>query len=204
MRSWSNCRVSIRSIILIIICIGLVYIYVPILFEIDRVFQTCPTNLDNPPMFNGIWNLITFSLGPPIIMLIFGLLTIRHIQSSLKRVHVENTGTNSRSGAPRTLQLRKQSQNQRTTDRQLSRMTIAQFIYFCLLTTPVSISWLYSSSNANTASDALQSIKDQLFAHVTGFLSITCACTTFYSFTLSSKLFRREIIQLFKKLIINQ
>jgi hypothetical protein len=194
-RAWSNSRVASITILFTIPAVGLSYIYVPIQYEIIQTTRKCPASQGNNLLFNGIWNLIVFSLGPSIVMLIFGSLTIRHVQLSVQRV------------APQTINIKdaftrppqqEQLQRQKTTDRQLTQMMVVQVIYFSLLSSPVSINWLYTSLRSNVVIDALQSAKDTLFSNIVSFISLTGACTSFYLFTLSSQLFRRELIHLFK------
>ncbi|UJR34733.1 hypothetical protein I4U23_027510 [Adineta vaga] len=129
---------------------------------------------------------VTSCLGPSLMMLIFGSLTIRHIQRSAKTVAVQTT------------QVQNQMKRQKTTDRQLIQMMLVQCLYFSLLTTPSSVYYLYSSITMSTVSSPLQMAKNSLFSNITGILSITGACTSFYVFTLSSKLFRRELMKIFK------
>ena len=77
-------------------------------------------------------------------------------------------------------------------------MMFVQCIYFSLMATPVSVYWIYSSLRINIVPDALQLAKDTLFGYSTGILSVTRTSTSFYLFTLSSQLFRRELLHLFK------
>jgi hypothetical protein len=81
-RQWSHLRIANRAILFIIVIIGLFYIYVPIVFENIQTNSRCPYTQTTFPLFNGIWNLLIFSLGPSIIMLIFGLLSIRNLGST--------------------------------------------------------------------------------------------------------------------------
>jgi hypothetical protein len=77
-------------------------------------------------------------------MLIFGSLTIRRVQQSMKRVLHQNTDESSQINS---VVLRgEQFRRQKLTDRQLIRMLIVQCIYFSIMTTPISIYWIYTSS----------------------------------------------------------
>ena len=193
-RAWSNCRVASGAILCIILVVGLTYIYVPIQYQLKQTARRCPANQNNPPAFNGIWNLIVFSLGPSIVMLIFGLLTVQHVRVIIRRVAPQNMN----SEAQLRVSFPPPSQRQKTKDRHLTRMMIIQCVYFSLLSAPVSVYWLYISFKSDVVSDPLQTAKDDLFSNVAGYLSITCACTSFYLFTVSSRIFRRELIRLFK------
>jgi hypothetical protein len=124
-------------------------------------------------------------------MLIFGSLTIRRVQQSMKRVLHQNTDESSQINS---VVLRgEQFRRQKLTDRQLIRMLIVQCIYFSIMTTPISIYWIYTSSKIYEELTTLESAKNDLFGTIAGNISITCACTTFYLFTLSSPLFRHKL-----------
>ncbi|UJR18180.1 hypothetical protein I4U23_005080 [Adineta vaga] len=203
-RAWSNLRVSCRSILCMPIIMGTFYIYVPIQFENIQTITRCPASQSVYPLFNGMWGLLIFSLGPSIIILIFGSLTIRHVQQTVRKTVpmkiLTNNQTESRSLPQEQWRIRK------STDRQLIQMMIGQCIYYSLMSTPISVFWIYSSLRINVVPDALQLAKDTLFANITGALSLTGACTSFYCFTLSSQLFRKELMHLFHilRLRLNQ
>ena len=124
-------------------------------------------------------------------MLVFGSLTIRHVQQSVRKTAPMNI----QSGSVRSPQ--GQSKQRKTTDRQLIQMMLVQCIYYSLMATPISVFWIYNSLRINVVSNALQNAKDTLFSNTTGIISLTGACTSFYCFTLSSQLFRHELMRLF-------
>jgi hypothetical protein len=78
-----------------------------------------------------------------MVMLIFGSLTILHVQQSTRRVLYQKTGDQTQTEPPRLPQ--EQLQRQKTTDRQLIQMMIVQCIYFSLTSSPAGIFWIYSS-----------------------------------------------------------
>ncbi|CAF1512252.1 unnamed protein product [Adineta steineri] len=190
LRGFSSLRVTYRTIPLAILIVGLAYIHVPIFYQINTRQQTCVPVPGIYYTFAGVWGLVVFSLGPPIVMLYFGLSTVRNIRHSVGRT------------APNSIQTQTQVQQQqqrrrKATDRQLIQMMFAQCIVFILTASPLPIQYIYTSVRANVTVDALQSAKDNLFSNTSGFLSLTVACMSFYFFTLSSKLFRNELIKLF-------
>jgi hypothetical protein len=191
MRAWSDIRVTSRVIPLTMVVVGLAYIYVPIQYELKHEIQKCPGNQGNSAIFTGFWSLLVFSLGPSIIMLTFGSLTIRHVRQSVRQIASQNTQTR----IPTHLQ--SQLLRRKTTDQQLIRMMIGQCVYFSLLSTPVSIFYIWYAMGFGTTTDPLQSAKNELFPSITGMLSFASACTSFYLFTLSSQLFRDKLMHLF-------
>lgn len=159
-RAWSRTRVATLIILFSIIIVGLAHIYIPIQYQLRQTRLKCPQSQTAPAAFQGIWTLIICSLGPSITMLVFGLLTIRHIQQSVARIKTQIIQIQ-----PQTepLPQQKQLQRPRTTDRQLIQMTIVQCIYFSLMSSPLSINWIYTSMRSNVVSDALQSAEDDFF-----------------------------------------
>ncbi|CAF0953639.1 unnamed protein product [Adineta steineri] len=196
-RAWSSRRVATRAILVVTIILPLFYLYVPIIFQNIQTVTKCPAAQTTFPLFNGIWNLLIFSLGPSTVMLVFGLLTIRHVQRSGKRIVPQNIQVQNQTESITPAQ-QEQLKRQKTTDRQLLQMMLVQCVYFSLLSTPISVLYIYTALRINVVSDALQLAKDALFTNITGLLSATSGCTSFYVFTLSSRLFRRELMQLFK------
>jgi hypothetical protein len=73
--------------------IGLAYVHVLILYYRNEDRQTCAIQSGTYVIFYGIWNLIEFSLGSPVIMLSFGSLTIRHVRQTGKRIMPNNIST---------------------------------------------------------------------------------------------------------------
>ena len=196
LRAWSNLRVASRTILLATVIVGLIYTYMPIQYEIKQTVPRCSGNQGDFPIFNGIWNLLVFGFGPSTVMLIFGSLTIRHVQLSVKKVIPKSTQSQRQTvSQPTTVQ--DHAKRQRMVDRQLIQMIIVQCIYFSLVSTPVSIWYIYDALRIKLVIDPTQKAKDNAFATATGVISITGACTSFYLFTLSSQLFRQELTHLF-------
>jgi hypothetical protein len=97
-----------------------------------------------------------------------------------------------------TVQDQLKRKHQKTTDRQLIQMMLDQCFYFSLMTVPFTVSIIYTTLRMNLMVDALQLAKDNMLLLIVGLMSSTCACTTFYCFTLSSQLFRHQLMHLCK------
>jgi hypothetical protein len=189
-RTWSNARIVPRATSVTILIIGLTYVHVPIYTRLSSP-TNCAFTQGFYTTFYGISNLIIFSLGPSVGMIIFGLLTIRNVRRPVNRVVPINT------------QIQTQIQNtlprsQKATDRQLIRMMILQSVFFIMTSTPTSLYYCYSTAIANVMLSALQVARNNLASTVLSFLSLAGPCMSFYVFTISSQLFRRELIHLFK------
>ena len=199
LRAWSTPHVALRTILFSTALCGLSYIYLPLQYDLRKTMPRCSGNQGDHPLFNGIWNLLIFSLAPALVMLVFGLFTIRNIQESVKRVSVYPINQRLQNLSP-SMSLHDHLRRQRNiTDRQLIQMMLVQSCYFILWSTPVSAWYIYDSLRMNMVIDALQKSKDDAFSIITGVISITGGCTSFYIFTLSSKLFRRELSHLFQR-----
>ncbi|UJR38723.1 hypothetical protein I4U23_031388 [Adineta vaga] len=180
LRALSSPHVASRIIPLAILIVGLAFSHLLVYFGITLPRYACAAINNIYQAFFGIWNLFAYSVGPPIVMLYFGLRTIQHIRQSLRR-----TGANlipSQSQRPR----------QKTTDRQLIQMMLVQCIVFIITASLPSTQYIYSSVRSNLIIDDLQSAKDSAFSSISGFVSLSVPCLGFYLFTLSSKLFRCE------------
>jgi magnesium-transporting ATPase (P-type) len=145
--------------------------------------------MPDPGFFSNVFcyfKFDLFSIGPSIAMLIFRLLTVRHI----RQAESENKLNKTQSSV---------EQNRRKKiDRQLIRMMLVQCIVFSSTASTFSIVWLYGSIRSNFYMvDALQRAKDNLLGNIVGLVAVTGPCTSFYLFILSSPLFRREVMHLF-------
>ncbi len=88
-------------------------------------------------MFFAISNLVLFSIGPSIAMLIFGLLTLRHIRQAASGNKLNKT------------QNPVEQDRRKKIDRQLIRMMLVQCIVFSSTASTFSIVWLYGSILSN-------------------------------------------------------
>ncbi|CAF2969921.1 unnamed protein product [Rotaria sp. Silwood2] len=184
-RLLSSLRVAYRTIPLTSLIVGLAHVHVLIYFRINVKQQTCVPLQGIYQEFFGAWYLVTFSLTAPMFMLFFGLSTVRNIRQSIRRVGQHNIQI------PIPLhQLRKKI------DRQMIEMMLVQCIVFIFTASLPAVYFFYTSFRSNVTVDTLQLAKDNLLYNITGFLSLTVPCMSFYLFTLSSKLFRNELIKL--------
>ncbi|CAF1401897.1 unnamed protein product [Adineta ricciae] len=90
LRSFSSLHVARRIIPLAILVVDIIYIHVPIYFQINIRQQTCIPLPGIYQTFYGAWNLIVYSIGPPFIMLYFGIRTVQNIRQSIRRVEINN------------------------------------------------------------------------------------------------------------------
>ncbi|CAF1339425.1 unnamed protein product [Adineta steineri] len=133
-----------------------------------------------------VYNTIVQSPLSCVGMLIFGLLTIHQYRQGKKRVAPTNTQN-------------VRQKISRSTDRQLIQMMLVQSLVFGLTTSAASFSFLGSLSDVNSITDPIGAARKNLIKDVLFQFGFFGPCTSFYLFTLSSKLFRRELWKLFNR-----
>lgn len=191
-RAWSNLRVANRAISLTIL-LGLVaYIHVPIFFRID-IIPTTQKPICYPPGPPGTYRIILsyfqlvyFGLAPSFCMLLFGTLTIRNIGRSKRRLVIP--GINGETV---------NNQNNRRNNRHMLQMLFIQVLVYCVTGLTFSVAMIYTSITANRTKTIFEAAQENMINAVVGMLSNTGPCTSFYLFTLSSSLFRKELKDLF-------
>ncbi|CAF1468139.1 unnamed protein product [Adineta steineri] len=169
-RSFSQVKVARRVVLIISTLVFLDY------FQMNFCFYGAiqAANCSTVSRFCSVWNdynlLITFSLLPPILMFIFGWLTIRNVRT---------TG-----------HLRPQTS---VKDRQLTTMLLIQVISTAILTLPISIQKLYSEITLNQVKSQQSKLIESFFATFVVLLALMNTSTSFYLFTLTGKIFRKEL-----------
>ncbi|UJR08889.1 hypothetical protein I4U23_013144 [Adineta vaga] len=78
-RKLSSFRIARCSIPLTIILIHAAYSHIPVFYGIVLPRRSCTVDNSSYGFFLGIWHLVMYGLGPPLLMLTFSLLTIQHI-----------------------------------------------------------------------------------------------------------------------------
>lgn len=182
-RDWSSIRVSKYVISLIIVLIGLTQIPILIYYEINPQPKLCLAQASLFLKLNGILLMITWSLIPSMTMLIFGLLTIRHIRQTTRRIADQNN-------------INARRRRAKFVDRQLIQLILIQSIFFGLTSATGAIGAMINVID-NTYKDPIILAKQILLVNVLSFIGLFSPCISFYLCTLSSQLFRRELAILF-------
>jgi len=192
MRSWSSVRVANRIIPLTILIVTIGYIHVAIFFNISIIPATqqpiCYPS--GPPgtyrIVLSYFNLIFLGLSPGCCMLVFGLLTLRNIEQSKRLVVM-----------PATNSVNTTNQTNRKTNSQMLRMLIFQVLVYSITGLTFSVAWIYTAIIAIQPQNVFQLAQQNMINAVVGMLSNVGPCLSFYLFTLSSGLFRKELKNLF-------
>jgi hypothetical protein len=173
-RSFSQVKVARKVVVVISILVILVYFQMNFCFDGDIQAANCYASTPFCNTFNDFNLLITYSLFPPILMLIFGYMTIR----------------NARTGQ----HLRRE---RNVKDRQLTMMLIIQVICISILSMPISIEKIYSELTSYQIKSAEQVLIENILATFVVLLALMNTSTSFYLFTLTGKVFRKELKSLF-------
>ncbi|CAF0839170.1 unnamed protein product [Adineta steineri] len=178
-RGWSSYKVASRVIPLTFLLAHLAYLHVAVFYEILLPRRTCSILSSSYAMFLGIWHLLTYGTGAPLLMLFFSLLTIQHIR------HRQIVPVNSQINEA----IRKSNK-----DRSLVRMALFQCLIVGLTTTAYAAFQWYSTLTSNQVKSNLQLTKDNLAANIVGSISAAGHSTTFFIFTLTSRMFRKQLL----------
>jgi len=161
---------------ILLVLIG--YIHVPIFYTINPFQPICA----GPPgfyrIFLGVWHVVAYGSGPPLLMFLFSVLTLRNIKH--RRIQPTTIGSN---------------QDERNSDKNknLLRMALVQCLCIGLATSLFSISQLYILITSSRVTSNLQIAKSNLFQTLGGFISTAGHSATFYLYTATSKLFREHL-----------
>ncbi|CAF4085789.1 unnamed protein product [Adineta steineri] len=177
LRGFSNVVVAKYFILIVVVCSLLLYINIPVLYELRDDGYGCA--IRTQAISNHVYILIQaflFAAVPPILMLIFGFLTIYNTTRS--RV------------------LRQVTRNYRRTEGQLIRMLFLQVVIHFLLNTPLCFLYLILTIPSNFI-PTLQFFVVFAVVQMLFYLSYT---TPFFLYILSARVYREELIRLISKL----
>ncbi|UJR34487.1 hypothetical protein I4U23_021895 [Adineta vaga] len=175
-RRLSSFRMASRAIPIIFFLVSIGYSHVLIFYKINSN-QSCTSNSVLYGKLLGIWHLVFYGLGPPLLMLHFSILTIRHVRNRHKIPAITTAN-----------QIKISNR-----DNHLLRMALVQCLFVGLTTLIYAGFQLYSSLSINQRKDRLQMKKDSLFTLIFGTTSAIGHTATFFVFTLTSKMFRKQI-----------
>lgn len=178
-RKWSSSKVALRAILLTFLSVHLTYSHVAVFYEILQSRRTCSIENNIYSIFLGIWHLISYGTGAPLLMLTLSLLTIR-------RVH-------RRPIVPKALATNRLNHHS-SKDRSLLRMVLVQCLVIGFTTSVYAAGQWYTTLTASQVKSNVQLARDNLLSNFVGSLSLFGHSTTFFVFTLTSQLFRRQLI----------
>ena len=170
MRSFSKVKIARRVVILLSFIVILIYFQMIFCFNGNVQGPNCYPSTSFCNTYNDFNLLLTYSLFPPILMLILGWMTIRNVR----------TGQHIRKEA-------------NVKDRQLTTMLVIQVVCVTILSMPISIQKIYSEMTLNQIKSTEAKLIENFFATFVVLLALMNASTSFYLFTLTGKVFRKEL-----------
>ncbi|CAF1212532.1 unnamed protein product [Adineta steineri] len=189
-RRLSSLKIAKWAIGIITVIITILYSHMIVYYDIinvsDRFGNVTPTCNGPVGIYRSIvafWYLILYSLCPSFLMLLFGFLTLNNIRRHRRAV----------SNVPRTNQIL------RRTDNQLLRMLIAQVFMIIIATLPFSIYQLYTSFTSSFTKSTLQIAQENLAGRIAGVITYFAHTTSFYLYTLTGTIFRKEFIKIIQR-----
>ncbi|CAF2660405.1 unnamed protein product [Rotaria sp. Silwood2] len=201
-RNQSSPRITRRVIVGSFIFWSLFNIHVPIKYDIGRLGCSPPLGTSYELVYS-IYN-ITASMIPMFIMSLFTILAVRNLRLRMRNRIQPQPITTGSGATPMTKSSNVTTQQLRQSrrDGQLIRLSILQVVAFLILNTMRGIFPLYSflmNSRGNlTADDRSQLL---FFSGFGNNLLFTYAANTFLLYTLASKTFRAECLNVFERYI---
>ena len=189
LRSLSSNKVAQRAICGCTVFMIVIYIHYLIYYEIGlapdqfgRLTPTCIAQRGVYRTFAPLWNMVWYALLPTFLMLIFGLLTIANVRQSHRHV------------APQNRQDQTQIRRNRLNN-QLLKMLLVQVITILVTIAPFIVYRLRASLTSNVKSE-YQLAQENLFLQTATVVSLISPSISFYLFTLSGTIFRRELLRI--------
>ncbi|CAF1654258.1 unnamed protein product [Adineta ricciae] len=177
-RRWSSPKTTLRLIIGNALFWSIIYIQVLVFYETST--GTCNYRSGGYGIFFSIYIAIDSGILPLLLMLIFGLLTVRNIHKTKMRIV----------GGQRSRISKK--------DLQLHRMLANQIILFLILNLPNPCFLVYHSITLQLARSSFRHATEIFMGNMTYLFVYLGFSLTFTNFLVSSEIFRRELVHLFQ------
>ncbi len=176
-RSWCNKKVAKRLIIGAIILALVLYSHMAIFFQLNPSGTGCSAQPGAYNTFYRIFYLMIYCMLPFVCMGLFSILTLKNIRQQARRIRPA---------------LVTENDSLRRIDRQMVRMLFSQVLTQLLCILPFSILNL-ASLFINTTTTIYNFFSQILILPV--YVSYT---TSFYVFTLSSRVYRQELMKIIR------
>jgi hypothetical protein len=187
-RQRSTCRLAYYSISGVTLFSFLFYIHIFVRVNIQEIypgFVLCFYDAGNYRTFVTYSGLVLSGLLPPLLMIVFAVRTLKN----LRRVHI-------RPMAPGMVVMN----TQRSKDRQLAIMLLAEILVYILFCSMTPIILIYTQSTQYQTKNTRQQALEQFLQSLGYFLSFIPVSINFYINLAVSKTFRQKTIQIFSKL----
>ncbi|CAF1003135.1 unnamed protein product [Adineta steineri] len=198
-RRFSNIRITKRMIFLLtfLICVG--YSQVLYCYNSNLVGQLSVCNVipNFCTVIDVMYYLLVQTVGPPILMITFGIGTYLHIKERrrlLLRLPV-NTELTGRNAAIAT-----NAENpERNSDKHILPMLTIQVIIYLVCSIPLLATKIYQMIPLSIVKSDVRIAGESLFFNLSVLFSLGDKVFSFYIYTLSSKFYRKELIKLVRQ-----
>ncbi|CAF0795886.1 unnamed protein product [Adineta steineri] len=192
-RQWSSPKIALRVIIGNAILWSLIYIQVMVFYQI--INNSCQPQLGVYGIFFSIYISIDSGILPIFLMLLFGILTVRNVHQTGKRI--EPTTKNPDGKSIPTSKISKK-------DVQLQKMLANQIILFIFLNIPNPCYLVYRTLTINVTKSSARLTIEAFINNMTYVPLYLGFALTFANFAVSSKMFRREFLSLMQTKILRR
>lgn len=140
-------------------------------------------------MFQNIYNIVISGFVIPILMTVFGFLTIRNIKLSRQRVSARFSIN--------VIMLNQQPRRSSTKSREyeIAIMILVQIGIYLITSVPSSIYLVYTTCTMALQKSNTQLAFDQFYSNIAFALNSINFCATFYIYVLTTRLFRKDLKQ---------
>ncbi|CAF1042696.1 unnamed protein product [Rotaria sordida] len=190
-RQWSSSKIAIRLIIGSCLFWCLIYIQVIVFYQIQG--GGCSYRNGVYGIIFSVYISIESGILPPLMMLIFGFFTLNNIRKSKRTIRPLAVGDVVRSG---------QFAGMSRKDLQFSKMLFNQICLWIILNIPNPCYLLYQTITINDTKSPLRLTVESFISNMSYLLIYLEFSLTFFVYTLSSSLFRREFRQIIRHKIL--
>ncbi len=189
LRRISSLKTAKWAIGITIVAIPILYSHMIIYYEIynipnqfGNIIPECYGQKGIYRTFKSFWYIVFYSLCPSSLMFLFGFLTLIQLRQQRQVAH------------------RTQEINQRVrytrTDRQLLHMLVGQSLVIIIATLPFTVYQLYTSLTISLAKSTLRLALENLAGETAGMLTYFAHSSSFYLYTLTGTVFRKEFLKI--------
>lgn len=183
--------VSLARRIVVITCLICFISYIHVLFlfgiQINPVSSaiSCYARTGLYRVLSDVQYLVFYAVGPPVLMLFFGLLTLNNLRRSRRLVQPQSQQANQSTGRR---------------DAQLLVMLLFQIIIIIVFTLPFAIQKLVDTFTLQTQQTAEQKAQYSLLTGTLRLISYGSHAFGFFFYTLAARIFRVELIRIINAL----
>lgn len=132
-------------------------------------------------VFSDLQYLFFYAVGPPLMMLVFGMATLRNLRRTHRQVLASSSQPTTKNSVRR--------------DGQLLVMLLMQVAMIIVFTVPFATQKLYDTFMMNVKKTPVKTAEDKLLGAVVRILSYGSHAFGFFVYTLSARIFRVELLK---------